>query len=157
MGVTNASDLNEVLPNRNSFSNLFSRSTIYGGNDPPTLSPTNDGPCEDDPNFSFSLDNGGVSRNCRWLTLNESKTAVRLGKYCVKPADVSSACRLSCGSCTSSCNDDPTFTFELKNGRRKKSCRWLTINENKASTRIRRYCEQSTVSNACSRSCNTCP
>lgn len=157
MGVTNASDLNEVLPNRNSFPNLFSRSTIYSGTDPPnppTPSPTFDGLCEDDSNFSFPLDNGAV-RKCSWLTFNENRASARLEKYCVRPY-VGSACRLSCGFCTSSCSDDTTFSFRLKNGRKKK-CRWLTINEKRAPIRIGEYCEQSIVSNACARSCDSCP
>jgi Uncharacterized protein conserved in bacteria len=179
MGITNPADLDEILPNRNTFSNLFSKATIYGGSNPPppptrsptrpptraptrapTRSPTADGPCEDDSSFTFILDNGNT-RTCDWLTTNADRASARLAKYCVKD-DVGSACRLSCSFCVAnptpspSCEDDPSFTFVLDNGNTR-FCPWLTRNADATSTRIGKYCVKDDVGSGCPQSCNMCP
>jgi len=49
-GITSDADLNEVLPNRNTFSNnLFTESVLYGGASPPTPTPPTPDSCEDSP------------------------------------------------------------------------------------------------------------
>jgi len=174
LGVTNPSDLDEVLPNRNSFSNLFSRATIYGGSTPPppptrsptrpptrspTRAPTPDGPCEDDSSFTFILNNGKTKR-CGWLTMNPNVASSRIETYCILD-DVSSACRQSCNVCVAnptpspSCEDDPSFTFILDIGQTK-FCNWLTANPRATSKRIGKYCVKEDVGSGCPQSCDLC-
>mmetsp|Transcript_16534 Transcript_16534/g.31323 ORF Transcript_16534/g.31323 Transcript_16534/m.31323 type:complete len:560 (-) Transcript_16534:110-1789(-) len=125
-----------------------------------TPSPTPYGVCDDDPLFSFTLDNGKLKK-CSWLTANDSKTSIRTGKYCVQN-DVGAACRLSCSFCSdhptpspTSCTDDPTFSFTLDIGKSKK-CSWLTANASKTSVRTGNYCVRDDVGKACPLSCNIC-
>eukprot|EP00557_Chaetoceros_sp_GSL56_P013945 CAMPEP_0176484408 /NCGR_PEP_ID=MMETSP0200_2-20121128/4438_1 /TAXON_ID=947934 /ORGANISM="Chaetoceros sp., Strain GSL56" /LENGTH=518 /DNA_ID=CAMNT_0017880879 /DNA_START=71 /DNA_END=1627 /DNA_ORIENTATION=+ len=53
--------------------------------------------CNDDPNFTFKLNNG-KTRRCAWFTKNPNKAPIRISRYCVR-SDVSTACGESCGTC----------------------------------------------------------
>jgi hypothetical protein len=53
--------------------------------------------CQDDPNFSFQLDNG-LTKQCTWLTQNERRARKRISKYCTR-TNVQIGCEATCGTC----------------------------------------------------------
>ena len=109
--------------------------------------------CEDNPSFTFLLDNGRT-QDCAWFTVNPDKAPARISKYCGR-TNVSNGCRETCGVCVNTCLDDPEFTFALNIGKTQK-CAWLTANPDKAPARISRYCGRTDVSGACRETCGTC-
>ena len=59
--------------------------------------------CEDDPSYTFTLQNG-VEQNCKWLTRNTDRTDLRRRRYCYEKDGISAsttgdACVFSCGFC----------------------------------------------------------
>lgn len=131
----------------------------------PSSSPTVS--CDDDPLFTFQLFNG-QTRTCKWLTKNERKSQNRISRYC-KKENVQTGCQATCDACfkmASSmptqgpsaviCYDDPSFLFQLDNGKVRK-CPWLTRNQSKTQQRISNYCPRNIVQSGCPDTCNSCP
>ena len=134
-------------------------SAISSPSPSPTISPKflcDGNNCMDDETYTFLLNNGKV-KNCAWFDKNN--TVRRKSKYCVYE-EIKSACQKSCSAIVS-CQDDPEFTFSLRNGNTQ-NCSWFNKNEEKIVKRKYGYCyedDRSTptvLAGSCARSCGLC-
>lgn len=116
----------------------------------PSSSPT--GPCVDSATYEW-MNGLGVPVDCGWLTKNLVKKAARIETWC-KNTDVSFACRSTCQTCKTPCEDDATFTFILTNVGEPRNCSWLTKNVSETDTRRANYC--GTIGGSCPVSCGYC-
>jgi hypothetical protein len=146
-------DLDEVLPNRNTFvDDLFTENDLYITGSPPSPtsapsptppSPTG-GPCEDSP-FRFKLEKDGkkIGRNCIWVKNRATKSRCKLN-------GVSYQCSATCNAC-SNCIDS-ILRFQLVyNGKKiRRGCDWV------ANKDTRRRCKISGVQNTCRNTCSNC-
>lgn len=62
--------------------------------------------CQDDPDFTFQLENTKETVDCSWITTNKKKTHIRRLRYCYpgspfyNEGHVGNSCKESCGFCT---------------------------------------------------------
>lgn len=117
---------------------------------PPSPPPPPSGDCDDDCSFRFTLDNRQVEQGCYWITKNPKQTRQRKSRYCNK-RNIKAACPATCDT---SCANDKSYFFNLRNGKRQK-CWWLTRNKEQAAKRKRMYCKGA-VATSCSGACGKC-
>jgi len=84
------------------------------------------------------------NKNCAWIGMKKN----RRKKFCSTNAIIFEKCPVTCGVC---CEDDVTFQFKLKSGK-KKRCNYL--NENKP--KRMKYCKNALVRSSCPKKCNAC-
>uniref|UniRef100_A0A7S3Q406 ShKT domain-containing protein n=1 Tax=Chaetoceros debilis TaxID=122233 RepID=A0A7S3Q406_9STRA len=88
----------------------------------PDLCYAQDGPCLNDPNFTFYY--AGQNRSCQNIRVN----ALRQSDMCIIPA-VQQGCKQTCGLC---CVDIPGYEFQLKRRNQGKvGCDWLRENQDR--------------------------
>lgn len=144
LGITNASDLDTVLPNRKSFNNLFSKSTLFGGSGPspstPAPTPTSPTPpaptpstsCEDSP---LPMKVNGKTKKCQWVSKMSNKR-------CNKK-NVSNHCP---DTCNGDCSVDSAARFKMPSGKLQ-TCKWVA----RKNTVTR--CSKTGVSETCRAAC----
>mmetsp|Transcript_5553 Transcript_5553/g.8249 ORF Transcript_5553/g.8249 Transcript_5553/m.8249 type:complete len:256 (-) Transcript_5553:269-1036(-) len=116
----------------------------------PTTSPI--GPCVDSATYQW-LNGLAISVDCGWLTYNPLKKTTRIATWCSN-TDVSFACRSTCKTCNTPCQDVATFTFNLTNVGEPRNCSWLTKNVLQKDNRRVTYC--GTIGSSCPVSCGYC-
>uniref|UniRef100_A0A6S8YFR0 Right handed beta helix domain-containing protein n=1 Tax=Chaetoceros debilis TaxID=122233 RepID=A0A6S8YFR0_9STRA len=120
---------------------------------PPSPSPPSPSPpssCTDDCSFKFRLLWKPIDKGCAWLTRNKKKAVARKVKYCSN-TDILSRCP---GTCSTSCADDPNFTFILDFVKKDVQCNWITKNRKQITQRKAAYCNR--YSGSCPVSCGRC-
>jgi len=96
-------------------------------------------PCDDDPAFTFTAPNTKKTRDCAYITKNDSKLQQRQDNVCGVEENgvlVSSAC---CAACTP-CDDDPAFTFTAPKTHKSQDCAYITKNDSKLQQRQDNVC-----------------
>ena len=121
--------------------------------------------CENDDQYTFTSVWSGDKERRKSLTCRQlrNKKARRVANCRVD--EVRLKCPQSCGIC---CEDDPTYTFKLKDNETFQGCAWLTENKKQKKKRFNKYCTKNnrqgtlhssggtTVRDACPVSCNFC-
>lgn len=111
--------------------------------------------CGDDQFFTFS---GSKKRQCSFILKREPLAFLRRMNLCEKYEEIDDACQWSCGHCSDSIVDDPTFEISLTNGK-KKPCSWIAQSKKWFVRKKRRdrYCSMHfadvKVEDACKLSC----
>merc|ERR1712232_81527 len=119
--------------------------------------------CEDDQTWKTWTRMGSKkrARSCAWVSKNTDLRCKRLsgkqGDSDRVPADA--ACRKTCGKCTTSCADDPTWVIKddvSKSKRRQRGCSWLS--EKRTKQRCNNIVSAANVpaKQACPNTCGQC-
>jgi len=92
--------------------------------------------------------------SCRWYEADANRCTLECDDVGPDGQTANQACCV-CGGGTTTCEDDPDFTFVLKKGGTRK-CSWFTADPVRAPIRKSRYCGHPDISNACSETCGIC-
>jgi hypothetical protein len=135
-------DLDEVLPNRNTFGdNLFNQNDLYITSSP-TAAPSS--PCEDSPfRFKVEIDGQKKSRDCGWVATRATASRCKL-------TGVKEQCPSTCNKCPKCVDSILRYKFEYNGKKITRDCTWVA---NK-STNIR--CAISGMEHTCRNTCGTC-
>lgn len=106
--------------------------------------------CNDTPGW---VDSFGDS--CRWYEGNSVDRCFIEGYVVGTDGQTANEACCVCGGGTTACEDDPDFTFLLKNGKTK-TCAWFSNILDRAPIRKSRYCGDPNIMNGCSETCGLC-
>ena len=151
MCIMNYQDLDEVLPNRNKFTNdLFDQIDIYTTGSAPTptaptpTAPTPTASCQDSPfRFKVIKDGNKITRDCTWVANRATNSRCKLD-------GVKNQCPSTCNRCSVCADSTLRYQFEFNGRKITRDCSWVA----NRSTNIR--CGVSGMENTCRLTCGTC-
>ena len=106
--------------------------------------------CSNDCDFKFDLNFASAKKGCFWITKNKKKASKRKETYCAK-SEILNACE---ATCSSTCENDSSITFEDTWAKKEVNCAWISKNSNRFAFRKDKYC--GTHGTDCVSACGRC-